>query len=127
PGVFSQFADLAASATQDFHNLTEGILELKNTLKGAGPWYKAFKYIWKLATLVVTAFRTQDPVVIAMQLADLGIEIFEAEVLVRGLAQKMSEQFQTPPPKFEFKYSELIEKAEQIFEDFDDDEAPEKQ
>lgn len=127
PGVFSQFADLAASATQDFHNLTEGILELKNTLKGAGPWYKAFKYIWKLATLVVTAFRTQDPVVIAMQLADLGIEIFEAEVLVRGLAQKMSEQFQTPPPKFEFKYSELIERAEQIFEDFDDDAAPEKQ
>lgn len=120
PTSFSRSLGDLSRLAGSMESIATSLGDFRDMLKGAGPWYKAFKYLWKLASIVVAAIRTKDPVVIGMMLADLGIEIFDTKVAVQALADKLQPHFNTVAPKFEFATS-FARKVASIFDDPEDE------
>lgn len=71
--------------------------DFKTMMKGAGPWYKAFKYLWKVATVIVAITRTRDTVLVGMLLADIGLEVFDTRVMMDSLVDRFKPYFHVDP------------------------------
>nr|YP_001686943.1 2B [bovine rhinitis B virus 1] len=100
--------------SNSMEEIARHIGDFKVMMKGAGPWYKAFKYLWKVATIVVTITRTKDTVLVGMLLADIGLEVFDTRVMMDNLVDRFKPYFHVSPPKFDFK-TEVLDKVRDFF------------
>nr|UVN12879.1 MAG: polyprotein [Bovine rhinitis B virus] len=125
PVAFSKLIDDFGCLSNSMEEIARHIGDFKAMMKGAGPWYKAFKYLWKVATVIVAITRTKDTVLVGMLLADIGLEVFDTRVMMDSLVDRFKPYFHVDPPKFDFK-TEVLDRVRDFFagdeegEEFDD-------
>nr|QPB41068.1 polyprotein [Bovine rhinitis B virus] len=125
PTAFSKLIDDFGCLSNSMEEIARHIGDFKTMMRGAGPWYKAFKYLWKVATVIVAITRTRDTVLVGMLLADIGLEVFDTRIMMDSLVDRFKPYFHVDPPKFDFK-TEILDKVRDFFaggeeeEEFDD-------
>nr|QTY32067.1 polyprotein [Foot-and-mouth disease virus SAT 2] len=120
PDIRSNFAKLADAISQmqedvstkhgpdfnrlvtAFEELTQGVKAIRDGLDEARPWYKVVKLLSRLSCMAAVAARSKDPVLVAIMLADTGLEILDSTFVVKKLADSLSSVFHVPAPVFSF-------------------------
>nr|CAB62902.1 polyprotein [Foot-and-mouth disease virus SAT 2] len=85
-----------------FEELTQGVKAIKDGLDEAKPWYKVIKLLSRLSCMAAVAARSKDPVLVAIMLADTGLEILDSTFVVKKIADALSSVFHVPAPVFSF-------------------------
>nr|AAT01787.1 polyprotein [Foot-and-mouth disease virus SAT 1] len=85
-----------------FEELTHGVKAIKDGLDEAKPWYKVIKLFSRLSCMAAVAARSKDPVLVAIMLADTGLEILDSTFVVKKIADSLSSVFHVPAPVFSF-------------------------
>nr|UPO81485.1 polyprotein [Foot-and-mouth disease virus] len=85
-----------------FEELTKGVKAIKDGLDEAKPWYKVIKLLSRLSCMAAVAARSKDPVLVAIMLADTGLEILDSTFVVKKISDALSSVFHVPAPVFSF-------------------------
>nr|WAP33849.1 polyprotein [Foot-and-mouth disease virus SAT 1] len=85
-----------------FEELTQGVKAIKDGLDEAKPWYKVIKLLSRLSCMAAVAARSKDPVLVAIMLADTGLEILDSTFVVKKISDALSSVFHVPAPVFSF-------------------------
>nr|QWT77164.1 polyprotein [Foot-and-mouth disease virus SAT 2] len=85
-----------------FEELTKGVKAIKDGLEEAKPWYKIIKLLSRLSCMAAVAARSKDPVLVAIMLADTGLEILDSTFVVKKISDALSSVFHVPAPAFSF-------------------------
>ncbi|ASV51922.1 polyprotein [Foot-and-mouth disease virus SAT 1] len=85
-----------------FEELTQGVRAIKDGLDEAKPWYKVIKLLSRLSCMAAVAARSKDPVLVAIMLADTGLEILDSTFVVKKISDSLSSIFHVPAPVFSF-------------------------
>nr|UPO81504.1 polyprotein [Foot-and-mouth disease virus] len=85
-----------------FEELTKGVKAIKDGLDEAKPWYKVIKLLSRLSCMAAVAARSKDPVLVAIMLADTGLEILDSTFVVKKISDALSSIFHVPAPVFSF-------------------------
>nr|QWT77162.1 polyprotein [Foot-and-mouth disease virus SAT 2] len=85
-----------------FEELTKGVKAIKDGLDEAKPWYKVIKLLSRLSCMAAVAARSKDPVLVAIMLADTGLEILDSTFIVKKISDALSSVFHVPAPVFSF-------------------------
>nr|ULR16519.1 polyprotein [Foot-and-mouth disease virus O] len=85
-----------------FEELATGVKAIRTGLDEAKPWYKLVKLLSRLSCMAVVAARSKDPVLVAIMLADTGLEILDSAFVVKKISDSLSSLFHVPAPVFSF-------------------------
>nr|AJD73194.1 polyprotein [Foot-and-mouth disease virus SAT 3] len=85
-----------------FEELTNGVKAIREGLDEAKPWYKVIKLLSRLSCMAAVAARSKDPVLVAIMLADTGLEILDSTFVVKKISDSLSSIFHVPAPVFSF-------------------------
>nr|ULR16513.1 polyprotein [Foot-and-mouth disease virus O] len=85
-----------------FEELATGVKAIRTGLDEAKPWYKLVKLLSRLSCMAVVAARSKDPVLVAIMLADTGLEILDSTFVVKKISDSLSSLFHVPAPVFSF-------------------------
>nr|AWC08699.1 polyprotein [Foot-and-mouth disease virus SAT 1] len=85
-----------------FEELTKGVKAIRDGLDEAKPWYKVIKLLSRLSCMAAVAARSKDPVLVAIMLADTGLEILDSTFVVKKISDSLSSVFHVPAPVFSF-------------------------
>nr|AJF93405.1 polyprotein [Foot-and-mouth disease virus A] len=85
-----------------FEELATGVKAIRNGLDEAKPWYKLIKLLSRLSCMAAVAARSKDPVLVAIMLADTGLEILDSTFVVKKISDSLSSLFHVPAPAFSF-------------------------
>nr|QFE96878.1 polyprotein [Foot-and-mouth disease virus O]UPG19750.1 polyprotein [Foot-and-mouth disease virus O] len=85
-----------------FEELAAGVKAIRTGLDEAKPWYKLIKLLSRLSCMAAVAARSKDPVLVAIMLADTGLEILDSTFVVKKISDSLSSLFHVPAPAFSF-------------------------
>nr|AYA84104.1 polyprotein [Foot-and-mouth disease virus O] len=85
-----------------FEELATGVKAIRTGLDEAKPWYKLIKLLSRLSCMAAVAARSKDPVLVAIMLADTGLEILDSTFVVKKISDSLSSLFHVPAPVFSF-------------------------
>nr|ABD67455.1 polyprotein [Foot and mouth disease virus C] len=85
-----------------FEELASGVKAIRAGLDEAKPWYKLIKLLSRLSCMAAVAARSKDPVLVAIMLADTGLEILDSTFVVKKISDSLSSLFHVPAPAFSF-------------------------
>nr|AAT01753.1 polyprotein [Foot and mouth disease virus C] len=85
-----------------FEELAAGVKAIRTGLDEAKPWYKLIKLLSRLSCMAAVAARSKDPVLVAIMLADTGLEILDSTFVVKKISDSLSSLFHVPAPVFSF-------------------------
>nr|AMR58232.1 polyprotein [synthetic construct] len=85
-----------------FEELATGVKAIRTGLDEAKPWYKLIKLLSRLSCMAAVAARSKDPVLVAIMLADTGLEILDSTFVVKKISDSLSSLFHVPAPAFSF-------------------------
>nr|CAL64901.1 polyprotein [Foot and mouth disease virus C] len=85
-----------------FEELASGVKAIRTGLDEAKPWYKLVKLLSRLSCMATVAARSKDPVLVAIMLADTGLEILDSTFVVKKISDSLSSLFHVPAPAFSF-------------------------
>nr|WES72243.1 polyprotein [Foot-and-mouth disease virus O] len=85
-----------------FEELAIGVKAIRTGLDEAKPWYKLIKLLTRLSCMAAVAARSKDPVLVAIMLADTGLEILDSTFVVKKISDSLSSLFHVPAPVFSF-------------------------
>nr|CAA07472.1 polyprotein [Foot-and-mouth disease virus] len=85
-----------------FEELATGVKAIRAGLDDAKPWYKLIKLLSRLSCMAAVAARSKDPVLVAIMLADTGLEILDSTFVVKKISDSLSSLFHVPAPVFSF-------------------------
>nr|CAB60266.1 polyprotein [Foot and mouth disease virus C] len=85
-----------------FEELASGVKAIRTGLDEAKPWYKLIKLLSRLSCMAAVAARSKDPVLVAIMLADTGLEILDSTFVVKKISDSLSSLFHVPAPAFSF-------------------------
>nr|AEE65044.1 polyprotein [Foot-and-mouth disease virus A] len=85
-----------------FEELATGVKAIRAGLDEAKPWYKLIKLLSRLSCMAAVAARSKDPVLVAIMLADTGLEILDSTFVVKKISDSLSSLFHVPAPVFSF-------------------------
>nr|AAT01740.1 polyprotein [Foot-and-mouth disease virus Asia 1] len=91
-----------------FEELATGVKAIRTGLDEAKPWYKLIKLLSRLSCMAAVAARSKDPVLVAIMLADTGLEILDSTFVVKKISDSLSSFFHVPAPVFSFGAPTLL-------------------